>query len=83
VAILSRLQDLGQRRIITAGVFDRFPRLRLVAGHLGEALPFWLYRLDYMHAATPSEVTTQDELPIPDTDKRAFFQGIAERVFGL
>lgn len=39
-------------RIITAGVFDRFPRLRLVVGHLGEALPFWLYRLDYMHAAT-------------------------------
>ncbi len=39
-------------RIITGGVFDRFPRLKLVVGHLGEALPFWLYRLDYMHAAT-------------------------------
>ncbi len=39
-------------RIITAGVFDRYPRLRLVVGHLGEALPFWMYRLDYMHAAT-------------------------------
>ncbi len=38
-------------RIITAGVFDRFPALKLVVGHLGEALPFWLYRLDYMHAA--------------------------------
>jgi 5-carboxyvanillate decarboxylase len=30
-------------RIITAGVFDRYPRLRMVVGHLGEALPFWLY----------------------------------------
>jgi 2,3-dihydroxybenzoate decarboxylase len=39
-------------RLIVAGVFDRFPALRLVVGHLGEALPFWLYRLDYMHAAT-------------------------------
>ncbi len=39
-------------RMITAGVFDRFPRLKLVVGHLGEALPFWLFRLDYMHAAT-------------------------------
>jgi 5-carboxyvanillate decarboxylase len=39
-------------RIITSGAFDRFPRLKLVVGHLGEALPFWLYRLDYMHAAT-------------------------------
>jgi 5-carboxyvanillate decarboxylase len=39
-------------RIITAGVFDRFPRLRLIIGHMGEALPFWMYRLDYMHRAT-------------------------------
>lgn len=39
-------------RLIVAGVFDRFPRLKVVVGHLGEALPFWLYRLDYMHAAT-------------------------------
>jgi len=39
-------------RLIVAGVFDRFPRLKLVLGHLGEALPFWLYRLDYMHRAT-------------------------------
>jgi 5-carboxyvanillate decarboxylase len=39
-------------RMIVAGVFDSFPGLRLVVGHLGEALPFWLFRLDYMHAAT-------------------------------
>lgn len=37
-------------RIITSGVFDRHPRLRLVVGHLGEALPFWLHRIDHMHA---------------------------------
>jgi 5-carboxyvanillate decarboxylase len=130
-------------RIITAGVFDRFPGLRIVVGHLGEALPFWLYRLDYMHAATvragryesmkpinqrpsdylrsnvwvttsgmawtsaimfcrevlgpdrvmyamdypyqyaPEEVTAQDQLPIDAAAKKAFFQGIAEQVFGL
>jgi 5-carboxyvanillate decarboxylase len=39
-------------RIITAGVFDRFPKLRMVIGHMGEALPFWMYRLDYMHMQT-------------------------------
>jgi len=39
-------------RLIVAGVFDRFPRLRVVAGHLGEALPFWMSRVDYMHEAT-------------------------------
>lgn len=39
-------------RIITQGVFDRFPKLMLILGHLGEALPFWLFRLDYMHRGT-------------------------------
>ncbi len=38
--------------LITSGLFDRFPRLRVVVGHLGEALPFWLFRIDYMHRAT-------------------------------
>jgi 2,3-dihydroxybenzoate decarboxylase len=38
-------------RIIVSGVFDRFPRLRVVVGHLGEALPFWLPRLDFFHKA--------------------------------
>jgi 5-carboxyvanillate decarboxylase len=38
-------------RLIVMGVFDRFPRLKLVVGHGGEALPYWAYRLDYMHAA--------------------------------
>jgi len=36
-------------RIIVSGVFDRFPNLKIVVGHLGEALPFWLFRLDFMH----------------------------------
>jgi 2,3-dihydroxybenzoate decarboxylase len=39
-------------RLITAGVFDRFPKLQMIIGHMGEALPFWAYRLDYMHQAT-------------------------------
>ncbi len=36
-------------RIITAGVFDRFPKLQVIVGHLGEALPFWQFRIDFMH----------------------------------
>ncbi|MGW0704452.1 amidohydrolase family protein [Streptomyces sp. NPDC002643] len=31
-------------RMILAGAFDRFPRLQIVIGHLGEALPFMLPR---------------------------------------
>jgi 5-carboxyvanillate decarboxylase len=37
-------------RLIVGGVFDRFPKLKIVLGHLGEGLPFWLYRIDFMHA---------------------------------
>jgi len=35
-------------RLIVNGVFDEFPDLKIVLGHLGEALPFWVYRIDYM-----------------------------------
>ncbi|WP_372659167.1 amidohydrolase family protein, partial [Hydrogenophaga sp.] len=37
-------------RLILSGLFDRFPKLQIVLGHLGEGLPFWLYRIDFMHA---------------------------------
>ncbi|MFD4602998.1 amidohydrolase family protein [Streptomyces sp. NPDC058464] len=34
-------------RMIYAGVFDTYPDLQLMLGHCGEALPFWMYRLDF------------------------------------
>lgn len=40
---------LHMLRIVVAGVFDRFPKLKIVLGHLGEGLPFWLFRIDFMH----------------------------------
>lgn len=33
-------------RLIFAGTFDRFPKAKLVLGHMGETLPFQLWRLD-------------------------------------
>ncbi len=33
-------------RMILGGVFDEYPRLQIVIGHMGEALPFMLPRLD-------------------------------------
>jgi len=35
--------------LMTGGVFDRFPNLKIVIGHGGEGLPYMLYRLDYMY----------------------------------
>ena len=49
--------------ILRSGALDRFPGLRLVVGHAGEALPFWLYRLDYMNkTARPSIRNGADRL---------------------
>jgi predicted TIM-barrel fold metal-dependent hydrolase len=33
-------------RLMLGGVFDRYPKLQIVIGHLGEGLPFMLPRLD-------------------------------------
>ena len=34
-------------RLILSGLFDRFPKLNVILGHLGEALPFTLPRLQH------------------------------------
>jgi len=38
-------------RIVLGGVFDRFPKLQLILGHLGETLPFMIQRVDNMQPA--------------------------------
>jgi predicted TIM-barrel fold metal-dependent hydrolase len=44
-------------RLVLGGVFDRFPGLQVVVGHLGEGLPFFLPRLEL---ALPREITKLD-----------------------
>ena len=41
-------------RMVLGGVFDRFPKLQIVIGHLGEGIPFMLPRLT---RNLPKEVT--------------------------
>ena len=41
-------------RLILSGAFDRYPNLQLIIGHMGEALPFMLPRLD---RSLPTQVT--------------------------
>jgi predicted TIM-barrel fold metal-dependent hydrolase len=33
-------------RLIGSGLFDELPRLKIILGHLGEGLPFYLWRID-------------------------------------
>jgi 5-carboxyvanillate decarboxylase len=37
-------------KLLMSGVFDRYPKLRVVIGHMGENIPYALYRMDYMHS---------------------------------
>ena len=39
-------------RIVCGGVFDRFPKLQFIIGHMGEGLPFFFQRLDIIPVAT-------------------------------
>jgi predicted TIM-barrel fold metal-dependent hydrolase len=58
-------------RLMLSGVLDRFPRLRIVLGHMGEALPFWLWRLDYM-AAPGSRAALKNALKPSEYVQRNF-----------
>jgi len=40
---------LCMMRLIYSGVFDRCPRLKIILGHLGEALPFLMKRIDWAY----------------------------------
>ncbi|MDH4189595.1 MAG: amidohydrolase family protein [Betaproteobacteria bacterium] len=40
-------------RLLGSGLFDKYPRLRLILGHMGENLPFHLYRSDRRVAWSP------------------------------
>lgn len=37
-------------RLLMGGVFDEFPDITIVLGHMGEGVPFWLDRLDQVSA---------------------------------
>jgi predicted TIM-barrel fold metal-dependent hydrolase len=40
---------LSMMRLIYSGVFDRFPGLTVILGHLGETLPFLMTRIDWAY----------------------------------
>jgi predicted TIM-barrel fold metal-dependent hydrolase len=33
-------------RLVLSGVFDQYPRLKIILGHMGEGLPFYLWRIN-------------------------------------
>lgn len=43
-------------RLILSGVFDRFPKFKLILGHMGESLPWWAERFDHRMCIWNKEV---------------------------
>lgn len=41
-------------RMMACGLFDRFPKLRICIGHMGEAVHFWLWRINFMNSRSQS-----------------------------
>jgi 5-carboxyvanillate decarboxylase len=37
-------------RMMAGGVFDSFPNLKICIGHMGEAIPFWIWRINFMNS---------------------------------
>lgn len=54
-AIWGYQQEVGLHamRMIIGGVFDRFPTLKIVLGHMGEGIPYWVYRIDHYSNFSP------------------------------
>ena len=50
--------------LIFSGAFDRFPKLRLVIGHMGEAMPLQLYRFDWMQGNADNRVLPGRPQPV-------------------
>ena len=58
-------------RLMLSGVFDAYPDLKIILGHLGEGLPFSLWRID--HAFKVFSRPDVDPLPIRELFSKHFW----------
>jgi len=47
-------------RLVLSGVFDAYPGLKVILGHMGEGLPFYLWRISHGLRGSMSERTFRD-----------------------
>jgi 2,3-dihydroxybenzoate decarboxylase len=43
-------------RLVVSGLFDEFPTLKIIVGHLGETMPYLMWRTNYL---------VQERMPMP------------------
>ena len=62
-------------RLVFAGVFDAFPKLTFILGHLGEGLPFMLHRIqDQTQLAAKRRGLKRTPLAVSDREPRGHLQ---------
>ncbi len=54
--------SLHALRLMASGLFDRYPKLNVVLGHLGEGLPFTIWRADHRISRTPRGIPARRKL---------------------
>ncbi|PYS25820.1 MAG: amidohydrolase [Acidobacteria bacterium] len=49
-------------RLMASGLFDRCPRLNVILGHLGEGLPYMIWRIDHRISQTPRGIPARRKM---------------------
>ncbi len=58
-------------RLMGSGLFDRYPRLKIILGHLGEGLPYNIWRVDHRVSKTPRGIPARK--PMADYLRENFY----------
>ena len=58
-------------RLMASGLFDEYPRLKVILGHLGEGLPLGIWRVD--HRVARAGVTPSAKLPMSHYLRENFY----------
>ncbi|HUF80781.1 MAG TPA: amidohydrolase family protein [Burkholderiales bacterium] len=59
-------------RMMGSGLFDKYPKLAIVLGHMGEGLPFSMWRIDHCNAWIPNRHSYPAKKKIADSFQANF-----------
>ena len=60
-------------RLIGSGLFDKHPRIKIILGHMGEGLPFSMWRIDNRNAWTKAPFSHKAKRKIADYFQENFW----------
>src|SRR5579862_1738235 len=60
-------------RLMASGLFDAYPRLQIILGHMGENLPFGIWRVDNSNAWIPNRNAWPAKRPLGDYFRANFY----------